>query len=213
MARLGDIKLDKSTISGHKLLRFTTVIVNVGAGPFELHGSRPDTSTPQMPVTQRIYDGTGGYRDVATTATMYYAGDGHDHWHTKNLQYAGLDRLDNGVRVKRWAKQGFCFADGGAFNLSLPGAPQSAVYTDCGHEPTLLSVTMGLSVGWGDWYKYNLAFQYIDVTGVPAGRYRLRVIADSANRFLEARDGNNGTWADIEYNGSKVQVLGYGPSA
>jgi hypothetical protein len=213
MARLGDIQLDDSTISGHRLLRFTTVIVNVGAGPFELHGSRPDTSTRNMSVTQRIYDDTGSYRDLATTAHMYYAGDGHDHWHVRNLESSVLRRLDNGVKVGAWAKQGFCFSDGGAFDLSLPGAPQSAVYTDCGYDPTLLSVTMGLSVGWGDWYKYNLAFQYIDVTDLSPGRYRLMVRADAANWFLETSDTNNFTWAAIQLTGTNVQVLSYGPSA
>jgi hypothetical protein len=208
-----EIKIDKTTMSGRKLLRFTTVIVNVGAGPFELRGSRPDTSTPEMSVTQRIYDDTGGHRDVPTTATMYFAGDGHDHWHTKDLQWSELDRLDNGEKVAAWSKQGFCFYDSGAFRLTLPGAPKSAVYRDCGRDPTLLTTTMGLSVGWGDWYNYSLAFQWIDITGLGSGRYRLFVAADAANWFQESDESNNTTWADILLSPKGFSVLGYGPSA
>jgi Lysyl oxidase len=207
------ITIDKTTLSSRKLLRFSTVIVNMGAGPFELHGSRPDTSTPEMSVTQRIYDDAGGHRDVPTTATMFFAGDGHNHWHTKDLQSAELDYLDNGGKIAAWAKQGFCFYDNGAFRLSLPGAPRSAVYTDCGHDSTQLTTTMGLSVGWGDWYYYYLAFQWIDITGLPSGRYRLFVATDAANWFQEIDESNNTTWADILLSPKGFSVLGYGPSA
>jgi hypothetical protein len=208
-----EITLDKTTVSGRKLLRFTTVIVNVGAGAFEVRGSRPNTTTPEMSVTQRIYDDTGSYRDVPTTATMYFAGDGHDHWHTKDLQSSELDRLDNGEMVAAWAKQGFCFYDTGVFSATLPGAPRSAVYKDCGRNPTLLTTTMGLSVGWGDWYNYSLAFQWIDITGLASGRYRLFVAADAANWFQEIDESNNTTWADILLSPKGFSVLGYGPSA
>jgi hypothetical protein len=39
MARITDIRLNK-TSDGRNLLRFSTTIVNVGAGPFELLGAR-----------------------------------------------------------------------------------------------------------------------------------------------------------------------------
>ena len=39
---------------------------------------------------------------------------------------------------------------------------------------------MGLSVGWGDTYPLTLPDQYIDITAVTPGRYRLNVTADAA---------------------------------
>jgi hypothetical protein len=48
MALRRDLSIDTTTILGRRLLRFTTVIVNVGAGPFETIGSRPDAGTSQM---------------------------------------------------------------------------------------------------------------------------------------------------------------------
>lgn len=45
MARLSTIQSDKTTIGGHRLLRYTAQIVNVGTGPFVVLGTRPDTST------------------------------------------------------------------------------------------------------------------------------------------------------------------------
>ena len=41
MARLADIRVD-NTADGRALLRFSTTIVNIGAGRFELSASRPN---------------------------------------------------------------------------------------------------------------------------------------------------------------------------
>ena len=56
---------------------------------------------------------------------------------------------------------------------------------------------MGLSVGWGDRYSSTLPDQYIDVTGLGDGKYRLRATADGSNRFKESNDKNNKTWVDL----------------
>src|SRR5262245_52896078 len=106
MARVSDIKI--GTPPGARLLRYTTTIVNVGAGRFEVHGQRASTADAAMAVTQRIFNDAGGFRDVATTATAFYSGDGHDHWHIRDLYRTQLTRLDgSGVAVS--AKRGFCF--------------------------------------------------------------------------------------------------------
>jgi hypothetical protein len=215
MAQLSDIQIQK-TPQGTRLLRYSSTIVNVGAGPFEALGQRADTSTPTMSVTQRIFDDAGGFRDLSTGATMYYAGDGHNHWHLRDLESGELVRLDNGVKSGTSAKHGFCFFDNVAYRLSLPRAPQSASYTDCGGgNPDLLAVTMGLSVGWGDIYSWDTVSQYVDITALTPGRYRLYVTADASNWFVESNDSNNTTWADIELRGkgTGIKVLAYGPGA
>ena len=74
----------RTTSDGRRLLRFTSQMVNYGAGPMELRSSRPTTNSPWV-VRQRIYDTAGGHRDVASAATLAYAGDGHDHWQDRVL--------------------------------------------------------------------------------------------------------------------------------
>jgi hypothetical protein len=111
MARLRDLSIDTTTRPGRRLLRFTTIIVNIGAGPFETVGRRPDTTTPQMTVAQRIRTSAGTYRQVSTPAVMFWAGDGHDHWHVRDVEAYRLSRLDNGRRVGTGAKHGFCYFD------------------------------------------------------------------------------------------------------
>lgn len=176
-----------------------------------------------MTVAQRIYDGQGGYRDQSVNGVMTYSGDGHAHWHLHNLQLYELERLDNGVKVGTGAKEGFCFFDNVSYRLSLPGAPQSAVYrysTDppaCAYQqPNALQAVMGLSIGWGDLYNWSLPGQYIDITNLAAGRYRLRVTVNAGPLGLqESNPSNNATWADLQLRGkgSGVRILGYGPSA
>jgi Lysyl oxidase len=211
MARLGDIKLEKS--GGRKLLRYTTIIVNVGRGPLEARGRRSSTSEAEMSVSQRIYSDTGSFRDVATPARMFFAGDGHTHWHVRDLESSELIRLDNGRKVGTSAKRGFCFFDNVRHRPSLAGAPQNPVYTHCGGSSDL-AVTMGISIGWGDAYYWNLPDQYIDITGLGAGRYRLQVTADAHNYFLESNGSNNATWVDLQLKGNgPPRVVSYGPAS
>ena len=213
MAKLQDLKLE-NTSDGRKILRFSSIVVNVGVGAFEMGGQRPDTSISTMTTTQRIFNDAGGYRDVATNAVMYYSGDGHNHWHVRDLEEYVLRRQKNGRLVGTGAKHGFCFYDNYRF-----GSTQDPFYTRqmsppaCGQYPSDLKVTMGLLAGWGDKYGYTLPDQYIDVTGLTSGRYRLRATADADNWFSESNNSNNFTWVNIRLSGDSVSVIRYGPSA
>ena len=211
MAKLVDLQQTKLS-DGRAVLRYSTTIVNVGAGAFEVHGAR--TSPSSMSQTQRIFDSTGTFRDVGTPGTMVFGGDGHNHWHVDNLETSELLAL-NGNRIGTSTKRGFCFWDNIKFRLTLLGAPRNAMYqrTGCG---TLDSdtVAMGLSVGWGDEYAATLPDQYIDITNVALGRYRLQVSADVQNWFAETNETNNVTWIDLQLRKQgQPKILGYGPVA
>ncbi len=206
MARLQDLQIERT--GDRKLLRFDSIIVNVGDGAFEAHGSRKDTASPEMTVTQRIFDDQGGHKNSDTTARMYFAGDGHTHWHVRDLQDYVLRRLDNGKLVGTGAKHGFCFFDNYRY-----GSTQGQFYTRrtsppaSGQTSSDLAVKMGLSVGWGDIYQSSLPDQYIDVTGLTSGRYKLRATADADNWFAESNNSNNSTWVNIRISGDKVRVI------
>ena len=213
MYKLSDFRIDR-TPDHRRLLRYTTIIVNRGAGEFQAEGSRASTTDPEMSVNQRIFDFAGGSRVQATAARMYWAGDGHNHWHLRDLEQSSLDRADNGVKVGSAAKHGFCFFDNIKFNLLLMGAPYSAVYTGCGTDSTVLTQTMGLSIGWGDAYYYNLVDQWVDITGLVPGRYRLTTTADEQNWFVESDEFNNFTWTELQINNNgPPRVTAQGPFA
>jgi Lysyl oxidase len=196
MAPLADVSVD-NTADGRALLRFSTTIVNIGTGRFELSASRPDASAA-FKVSQRLYDADGSADERRTSAKLNFAGDGHTHWHVRNLESYELYRTGGGAKVGTSAKAGFCFSDDVRYRPSLRGAPVSAQYhrPQCG-SPSSLTLVMGLSVGWGDRYRSNLPDQYIDITGPPDGAYRLRATADASNWFKESNEKNNKTWIDL----------------
>ena len=213
---LGMAKLKHLNIvnrDGRRLLVFSTIIVNIGTGPFEVYGNRPDTTTTTMSATQRIYDDAGGYRDVLTPSVMRYSGDGHDHWHLQELETYELIRLNDRMKVATGTKIGYCFFDNVEFKLSLPGAPGKPFYTGCGNRRST-AIKTGLSVGWGDIYRYKLAGQDLDITNLAPGNYRLQVTSDSMHWFAESNESNNVTWVDIQIKsktGTNFSILSYGP--
>jgi hypothetical protein len=215
MAKFRDLQIQRT--DGRKLLRFSSIIVNVGDGRFEVRGQRPSTATNTMTVRQRIYNDAGGYRNVSTDAVMYFSGDrdgddGHYHWHVRKLEGFKLTRLDNGVKVGTIAKHGFCFYDNYRY-----GSTRDPFYTlasgACGRGASDLRVRMGVSRGWGDRYKWNLPGQYIDITGLSPGQYRLRGMADPSGLFREKDNTNNYTWVDLQITRDGVRVVSHGPSA
>lgn len=216
MAPISDL-LVATTAGGQRQLRFSATIVNVGQGPFELSATRPSSSSA-FTVTQFVSRTDGSRAGVPVPAALVFGGDGHGHWHVKDLESYELRRLDNGVKVGTASKGGFCFFDTTAYRLSLPGAPRSGVYSasGCGEQGSL-TVSMGLSVGWGDRYPWTLPDQFVDITHLANGKYRLIATADAGGLFAERDRGNNATWVDLSLsqrkNGAAVKVLGYGPAA
>ncbi len=203
----------QTTASGVRRLRFSTSLVNVGAGPFETRASRSSTSVAKMNVRQVIYLQGGGSRNHTTSAFATYAGDGHDHWHVEEIARYDLYRVTPGGSLARDSKVGFCFFDTNAYKLSLPNAPSSRQYfqSSCGTTSSL-STKNGISVGWSDIYPANFAFQWITITGLPAGEYYLKMTVNPYGYFLESVKGNNCTWSRVRIpaSGSTVTVLGSG---
>ncbi|WP_119068834.1 lysyl oxidase family protein [Rubrobacter indicoceani] len=205
MAHLGNFRVQYT--GGKRLLRFDSVVVNTGPGRFEVRGSRPNSGASTMTVSQHVYNSSGGRRILPTDATMYFGGDGHNHWHVRDLESFDLKRVKNNRALRAGAKHGFCFYDNYRFGSRL-----SPYYTHCG-DNTDLVVTMGLSRGWGDIYPYTLPDQYVDITGLPDGRYRMVGTADEANWFRESNEANNITSVNLKISGGSVRVLKYGPGA
>ncbi len=216
MAQLLDLQIETAD-GGRRRLRFTAVIVNVGAGPMEAFGVRRDGEIGG--VVQRIHRADAPPREISTDAQLYYAGDGHEHWHLRDMQAYRLVRDADGATAVS-EKHGFCLWDNFRGDLVLPGTPEEAAFS-CPGSLGDGEVRMGLSIGWRDVYPATLPDQFIDVTGLDSGRYRLWAEADPASAerpdgwFQEGDEANNLTWVDLEldFEAGTVRALGYGPSA
>ena len=197
----------QTTDSGARRLRFTSMIVNVGDGPFETRSSRL-AGQSRMRVNQRIYNNAGGYRVLDTAGTARYSGDGHSHWHVRDIAHYELYALSGkGPALRSDAKVGFCFFDTNAYRLSLPRAPRTKQYSSagCGTRASLF-IKNGISVGWGDKYGSTLPRQWIDVSGLKAGDYLLKLTVDPLFQFQEIRHRNNCNWSRIRIPSSGSTV-------
>jgi lysyl oxidase len=203
--RITDLRIVRS--GGRKLLRFTTTILNYGDGPFEVRGFRPKINIP-FDIDQIVYRSDGTTRRIETDAQVRYAGDGHDHYHVKRMASYHLWSTRGTLRD---SKIGFCFFDTTPSYLSLPRAPKTRHYlqSGCGTFRST-STRTGISVGWGDKYPWNFAYQWIDITGVPTGSYTLRFAVDLFGYFIEKSDTNNCRYVRVSIGSSTVRVLGGG---
>lgn len=186
------------TVDGRRLLRFTTIFVNAGRGPFELRGTRTWSGDRTMAMDQVMYRWDGSTRIIDTPAAAKYSGDGHDHWHVQGVVTYEIWREAEPTVTRRGAKTGFCFFDTTDWRLSLRGARQSPYYREewCGSQ-TAMTNRVGVSVGWGDRYPWHFAYQWVDITGLPGGIYHVRSTVDIQDFYDESVETDNCVWTRI----------------
>jgi hypothetical protein len=199
MGPIEDIAVGK-TETGDFRLRFAATIVNIGEGDLIVRARRQWIGSEDWAVEQWMAEASGGYSSRPTGASLIYGGDGHNHWHVKQVEVHQIETLDGEV-LGRLVKQGFCFFDTDGYRLELAGAPENHHWGSRGCASTVdTRVRMGLSVGWGDKYPWHLLDERIDVTGLPDGQYRIRQIADPNNAFEESDETNNETWVVVAFS-------------
>lgn len=192
-------------------LRFTTSEENIGNGPLLLYGHRDNTDQVTMSVRQAFQVGEhGSIPGSYTTAqrevneAMYYDLV-HQRWYLLNFAHMELRKL-NGDTVVSDRNNGFCIgdrytvADAGNFvhSVKQDNSPEGRVAAILGNnsyckfkDSSALDVTEGISVGRGDNYVYNIAFQWIDITHVPSGTYVIVNTVNSDHSLLESNYNNN----------------------
>jgi hypothetical protein len=101
----------------------------------------------------------------------------HGHFHMHGVADYDLISAD-GTTVVRARKQGWCFRDNNPFRAGAGPAKY-----DCANQ--------GITAGWEDIYDKSLDCQWLDITGIPGGQYRLRVTVNPDHVFEEANYANN----------------------
>lgn len=198
--------------SGDKRLRFTTVIANIGQGPFRIYGYDEDgVAKPgdSLLVRQKILESDGTWIDRNTTATMFWSGDGHEHFHVQGLTQAMVQTPGGWSTLRELRKIGFCFLDSYRYG-STAGTFFNPAHDVCQPAPNG-RVPMGVSVRWADIYRQTIAHQWIDITGLPNGEYKIRVVADppweTGGQFRESNEANNRAWTNIRISGTTVTIV------
>jgi Lysyl oxidase/Bacterial Ig domain len=197
----------------HLLLKFNGSMHNIGAGPLEIRGSSP--AGGEMTVTgQRIYRQDGSFHDDTSRHPVlrFENTDGHNHWHLMNAARWSLWNQAGTAQVAPAAKVGFCLEDGEKVDsFAAPTSAYSSAQTQHCKEgqPNAASVFEGISSGWRDVYGANVYFQWIDVSDIAPGLYRLGAQMDPDDFVKEGNEANNGP----ALRTSAVTVPGYVASA
>ena len=167
---------------GRTYLRFSTTTWNSGLGPLELVAGEKDAA--KQNIYQRIHLDDGSYYDRLAGTFVWHAEHGHFHFEDYAL-YTLQAANAPGASERTSSKTTFCVIDTDRINHRLLGAPKRSVYRTCSSE------IQGMSVGWGDTYRYYLAGQSIDVTDLPDGDYELTIEVDPKKRLLETNEADN----------------------
>jgi hypothetical protein len=190
------------------LLRFAGYIHNAGPGPIEIWGVRSSSSLP-MSVTQRIFNGSGGWRDDPSPAQLIYeTADGHNHWHLMHAARYSLWDSARSAEVAPAMKVGFCLEDSEHVDQFGPafvvyGGSRDHHFCE-ERRPNALNAFQGVSSGWRDEYDNELAFQWIDASAVQPGSYWLRSDVDPDGVITESDEANQPAWA-----GSQTTIPGH----
>ena len=221
------LEVQRVDVGGKRAWRlgFDSASANVGAGPLRLHGHRRSRAQRTMTVDQLVTQTAGPSRVVRDVGVMsYVVHPDHDHWHLLGFERYELRSADSGQTLpRRDRKTGFCLGDRFALAgaSALPGFSSTPLQADfCGAgRPELLRLFTGISVGWGDRYLANIEGQFIDITGLPSGRYELIHRVNTDGRIAERDYTNNAssllfdlTWSGARDGAPRVRTLRRCPS-
>ena len=192
-----------------RLLTFAAAAENRGDGPLIIRGTRPNRRTKSMAATQVVVHADGSRERVADAGRLRYVrSPDHSHWHLRDFMRFEL-RTQDGRRLGRDQKTGFCLGDRYDSAASTPAEPVRPRYTHrCGlGRPGLLRLTQGISVGYGDIYPSRLEGQFIDITGLRPGRYTLVHRVNPRGRLLDRRKGNDASSVAVALGAGSARVL------
>ena len=183
-------------------LRFAGFVTNLGDGPLDLKGNpqlADDADLTSHDVWQRALTGGGDWVNQTKPPIKFERVDGHGHFHLKGIVEYSLWDTSGTVEIRSGAKVGFCLLDV-AERPDLhpnPGPQRYRLWDPDNHfcqsgRPGATNLHMGISEGWQDIYSFAAPFQWIDVSNVRPGYYRVGQRVDPDNIIVESDETNNG---------------------
>ena len=183
-------------------LRFAGYVTNLGDGPLDLRGNpqlADDADLASHDVWQRALTIDGDWVNLTKPPIDFEVDDGHDHFHVMGIVEYSLWDTSGTVEISSGAKVGFCLID----VMERPDLHPNPgpkrheqwdpdnYYCQSG-RPRAKILHMGISEGWQDIYSFSTTFQWIDVSDVRPGYYRIGQRADPDKVIVESDETNNG---------------------
>lgn len=191
-----------------RCLRFDQTVANVGDGPLELRARQLADGA----MDQRIHRSDGTVREQTVGEVQLHLQ--HLHFHYRDYAQVRLFevRADGswGALVREGRKQGFCLADVRNVWFGRPDQTKPA-YVDpgtCdGRDEAPGFSRVGLSRGWADVYPWYLPEQYLEISGVPDGRYVIAFSVNETSALLESNVSDNVSTVVFDLLGDRVTVV------
>jgi Lysyl oxidase len=195
--------LQVQQVSGGRLLRFSTTLANVGAGPLLLHprpeaGGCPEDQHPATQVIHHDANADGAYQPETDVpgrerrAGCMLAHPTHDHWHFDAMAGYSLHSPTTGEHFAARRKVSFCLRDNRRVG-AVPTDVRREHFGECSRAGP-----QGISPGWADVYLWDLPGQTLPL---PRGRDRrvlcLDLVADPRGLLAETDESDNGTSVTI----------------
>lgn len=194
-----------------RCLRLTTGPRNAGPGPMDLSYVPIDHQLGLLgegPVTQYLHWSDGSITQRPAGGFLFHKT--HAHYHFQDILDYSIHRVTGPGRLQpagRGTKAGFSpadqlFADWTQFTQEAGQFVEGA--------STARSVgasTFGLSVGWGDVYRWQRPGQYVEFAGNGDGLYVVRSAVDIKNRVLETDETDNVAYAYVQITGESVRLI------
>ena len=182
-------------------LRFAGFVTNLGDGPLDLRGNpqlADDADLTSHDVWQRALTIDGDWVNLTKPPIDFEVDDGHDHFHVMGIVEYSLWDTSGTVEISSGAKIGFCLIDVMERpDLHANPGPKrheqwdpDNYYCQSG-RPRAKILHMGISEGWQDIYSFSDTFQWIDVSDVQPGYYRIGQRVDPDNVIVESDETNN----------------------
>ncbi len=203
---------DEAAEEGAKrCLRFTTGPRNAGTGPMDL-GYVPYEHElgllEEGPVTQYLHWSDGSITSRPAGGFLFHKT--HAHYHYQDILDYTIWRVGPGHRLTpagRGTKAGFSPADQ-LFADWFTFSQEEGQYVEGATTARSVGVsTFGLSVGWGDVYRWQRPGQYVEFAGDGDGLYVVRSVVDIKNHVLESNERDNAGYAYIQVTGESVRII------
>ncbi len=210
-----------------RCLRFTSGPINLGPGIYDMRFSLIEDAiagtaylnlqealsrTVVGPKLQAVHYSDGS--EELVSAGTYSFHPIHFHFHDDYVLsfelYAVTDPdLGGMTKAGIGTKSGFCpadqlFGDWATFNQGYETPGGDTPLDNCSSP---INGVLGLSVGWGDVYRWQRPGMYVEFADQPNGRYVVRSIVDSEDRVIETNNGDNVSYAYIDVQGDTIEIL------
>lgn len=203
---------DESVEDGaQRCLRLTTGPRNAGVGPMDLGYVPIDHELGLLaegPVTQYLHysDGSIGERPAGT----FLFHKTHAHHHFQDILDYSIYAVGPNHRLTpagHGTKAGFSPADQLFADWSTFSQEGGQFVEGATTARSVGASTFGLSVGWGDVYRWQRPGQYVEFHGDGDGLYVVRSVVDIRNHVLETDETDNAAYAYIQVTGESVRII------